>query len=116
MRIDINGRIKQLIEDNYKATNSSFLFYLHERDMFDIDAFSRLLDGINGLEEKQEELLEQLHFIFSEILKHIIYHFDPNDTSRITNLPDDYWEYLLDLENAIGRYIRICSGMDRNNG
>ena len=107
--------VLDVVEDNCIATNNSFLYYLHERDVFDTDAFAGLLDGINGLEEKQEDVLEQLHFIYSETLKHIIYHFDPNDTSQITNLPDDYWEYLSDLENAIGRYTRICSGTDRNN-
>lgn len=97
-----------MIEDNFEAVNNSFLYHLHERNRFDTDAFVKLLEGINALEEKQEDVLEQLRFIQIEILKHIIYHFDPNDGSRITNLPDDYWEYLTDLEDAIGKYAGMC--------
>lgn len=99
-----------MIEDNFKAANNSFSYYLHERNLFDTDAFAKLIDDINALEEKQEDVLEQLRFIQIEILKHIVYHFDPNDKSRITNLPDDYWEYLTELEYAIGRYAGMCFG------
>ncbi|MDE5825541.1 MAG: hypothetical protein K2H91_12775 [Lachnospiraceae bacterium] len=102
--------VLNVIEDNCKAANNSFLYYLHERDVFDIEAFTKLLDCINVLEEKQEDMLEQLYFIQNETLKHIIYHFDPNDMSRITNLPDDYWDYLLDLENTIGNFKRMYFG------
>lgn len=99
-----------MIKDNFKATNISFLYYLHERNLFDTDAFAKLIDDINALEEKQEDVLERLRFIQIEILKHIVYHFDPKDGSRITNLPDDYWEYLTELEYAIGRYAGMCFG------
>lgn len=99
-----------LIEDNFEAANNSFLYHLHERNLFDTDAFVKLLQDINALEEKQEDVLEQLRSIQIEILKHVIYHFDPNDESRITNLPEDYWEYLTDLEDAIGKYAGMCSG------
>lgn len=102
-----------LVEDNFEAANNSFLYRLHERNRFDTDAFVKLLEGINALEEKQEDVLEQLRFIQIEILKHIIYHFDPNDGSRITNLPDDYWEYLTDLEDAIGKYAGMCGSHGR---
>ena len=102
--------VLDVIENNCKAANNSFLYYLHERDVFDTDAFTKLLDCINVLEEKQEDLLEQLYFIQNKTLKHIIYHFDPNDRSRITNLPDNYWDYLSELENAIGKYTRMCFG------
>lgn len=102
----------RLIEENYKAANDSFLYFLHERDLFDIDAFAKLLDSINSLEEGKENILERLNVIQKEILKHIIYHFDPNDSSRITNLPEDYWAYLTGLEDAVGKYTRMC----RRNG
>lgn len=100
---------RRLIEENYKATNNSFLCFLHEKDLFDIDAFVQLLDSINSLEEGKANVLEQLNFIQKETLKHIIYHFDPDDNSRITNLPEDYWAYLSGLEDAVGKYARMCS-------
>lgn len=36
-----------MIEDNCKAANGSFVYYLHERDVFDTDAFAGLPDCIN---------------------------------------------------------------------
>lgn len=97
----------RLIEENYKATNNSFLCFLHEKDLFDTDAFVQLLDSINSLEEGKANVPEQLNFIQKETLKHIIYHFDPDDSSRITNLPKDYWAYLTALEDAVGKYMRM---------
>ena len=99
----------RLIEENYKAANNSFVYLLHERDLYDTDAFARLLDCINSLDEGEETILEQLNAILRETLKHIIYHFDPDDSSRIPNLPEDYWAYLTDLEDAVGKYARMCS-------
>lgn len=103
---------RRLIEENYKAANNSFVYLLHERDLYDTDAFARLLDCINSLDEGEETILEQLNAILRETLKHIIYHFDPDDNSRITNLPKDYWAYLTDLEDAVGKYVQMC----RRNG
>lgn len=99
-----------LIEENCKAENDSFLYFLHEKDLFDTDAFAKLLDSINSLEEWKENVLEQLNFIQKEIFKHMIYHFDPNDSSQITNLPEDYWAYLSKLEDAVGKYAEMCCG------
>lgn len=97
-----------LIEDNCRAADNSFLYLLHEKNVFDKDAFNRLLDCVNTLEEGTKAVLCQLHFIQKETLKHIIYHFDPNDMSRIADLPDDYWAFLSDLEDAVGKYERMC--------
>lgn len=99
-----------VIEENYKAANDSFLYFLHERDLFDTDAFAKLLDSINSLEEGKVNVLEQLNFIQKETLKHMIYHFDPNDSSQITNLPEDYWAYLSKLEDAVRKYAGMCCG------
>lgn len=102
---DRPGSISALIEDNDKAANNSFLYSLHERNMFDTEAFTKLLDCINALEPGSKEALICLNHIQSEILKHVIYHFDPGDMSHIGNLPENYWEYLSRLEESIRRYI-----------
>ena len=78
-----------IITDNYYALNHSFLYYLHEKDNFNIDAFYKLINYIDFLPKK-----------------HIIYHFDPNDISKITNLPDNYLEHLSTLELSIKKYFR----------
>ncbi len=95
-----------IITDNYYALNHSFLYYLHEKDNFNIDAFYKLINYIDFLAKKQDNITLQLMIIQNEILKHIIYHFDPNDISKITNLPDNYLEHLSTLELSIKKYFR----------
>lgn len=97
-----------VIHDNSMAANNSFLFFLHERDRFDIDALRRLLDSIDVLEVGTKEVLMELNDIEFEILKHIIYHFDPMDLSHIENLPEDYWEYIVALQQAVRRFLGRC--------
>ena len=95
-----------IITDNYYALNHSFLYYLHEKDNFNIDAFYKLINYIDFLPKKQDNITLQLMIIQNEILKHIIYHFDPKDISKITNLPDNYLEHLSTLELSIKKYFR----------
>ena len=73
---------KNLIEDYRRADHFSFLYYLHEEKDFRVEAL--------------EDLCHQ-------ILRHLVYHFDPNDLSRIRNLPTNYWEELEAFEQAVSR-------------
>ena len=35
------------------------------------------------------------------MLRHIVYHFDDNDLSKISNLPFEYWEYIEPFERLV---------------
>ena len=37
----------------------------------------------------------------------MVYHFDDNDMSEISNLPSDYWNYAEQLETAINAIENI---------
>lgn len=97
--------MSQIIDDNYKAKNNSFLYFLHEEDIFDIEALNNLCLNINSLVCRNEDICRKLFFIYSQILRHIIFHFDRNDQSTIKNLPDNYVDYINELEDVIDRYI-----------
>lgn len=87
----------QRLKDNYEAERNSFLYYLHERNFFHEEAFSELCECILDLSRTHpgdKDILLQISFIYEQVLKHIIYHFDPNDLSIITNFPCDYNEKL----------------------
>ena len=49
-----------------------------------------------------------MRWIETQILRHLVYHFDENDLSKISNLPMDYWEELeafeLVVSNLYDRY------------
>lgn len=103
----------RVLDDNFKAINHSFLYYLHEENYYDETAFSELCGCLSLLchtHSCKRELSSQILLIYGEVLKHIIYHFDPNDLSSISNLPHDYNEKLEVLEQLVREYFSKQSG------
>lgn len=95
----------KIIDDNYNASNDSFLFWLHERDSFRADRFEALCDAVEALSGKQNPVLTQnINFCYQGILKEIIYHFNPNDSSEIMDFPENYTDYLAMFDGALARY------------
>ena len=89
------------IEDNKNATNQSFLYFMHEENIFDEKSFSELYNYINKLDSVSLAELKDLYFIQNQIMRHLVYHFDKDDFSNISNLPATYWKYIDLLDNAI---------------
>ena len=98
---------KNLIEDNKKAENQSFLYFLHEEKKSDAKALNDLCHYIIELDTISLEQLRDIHYIENQILRHLVYHFDDNDMSEISNLPSDYWNYAEQLETAINAIENI---------
>lgn len=98
---------KKIIEDNYNAANDSFLFWLHERDSFRADRFDELCQSVEALAQDKISLgmARTVTHIYQCILKELIYHFNPNDSSVIKDLPDNYTEYLEKFDCALARYF-----------
>jgi len=92
---------KNSIADNKKASNQSFLYFLHEEGIFDDPSFLELYHYIKALDSLTLHELRDLYFIQNQILRHLVYHFDDNDLSRISNLPKDYWQWMALLDEAI---------------
>lgn len=90
-----------IIEDNKNATNQSFLYFMHEENIFDEKSFSELYNYINKLDSVSLTELKDLCFIQNQIMRHLVYHFDKDDFSNISNLPATYWKYIDLLDNAI---------------
>ena len=65
-----------------------------------------LVDFCNYLEKMESVSIEQLRdlrWIENQILRHLVYHFDSNDLSRISNLPTNYWEVLEAFEQVVSK-------------
>lgn len=90
-----------LIKDTIRAENQSFLYYLHEENKFDTQSLADLCRYIENLDSISIDQIRDLHFIENQILRHLVYHFDSNDLSKISNLPDEYWEYIEPFEQAV---------------
>ena len=99
--IGMNTKNRNLIEDNKKAENQSFLYYLHEENIFDTQSLADLCRYIENLDSISIDQIRDLHFIENQILRHLVYHFDSNDLSKISNLPDEYWEYIEPFEQSV---------------
>ena len=97
----MNTKNRNLIEDNKKAENKSFLYYLHEEKVFDRQSLANLCHYVEKIDSISIDQLRDLHFIENQILRHLVYHFDSNDLSKISNLPDEYWEYIESFEQAV---------------
>lgn len=96
------------LNDNFEAKNNSFLYYLHEENIFETAAFSELCSSLSSLchtHPHNQAVSAQICFVYGQVLRHIIYHFDPGDLSRISNLPCNYSEKLETLERIITKYF-----------
>ena len=92
---------RNLIEENKRAENQSFLYFLHEEKQFDVKALDDLCHYISELDTISFEQLRDIHFIENQILRHLVYHFDDNDLSKISNLPFEYWVYIEPFERLV---------------
>lgn len=92
---------RNLIEDNKRGENQSFLYFLHEEKQFDVKALNDLCHYIIELDTISLEELRDIHYIENQILRHLVYHFDENDLSKISNLPFEYWEHIEPFERLV---------------
>ena len=79
-----------LIEDNKRVENQSFLYFLHEEKKIDVRALDDLCHYIIELDTISLEQLRDIHYIENQILRHLVYHFADKDLSKISNLPFEY--------------------------
>lgn len=100
---------KRIICNNYKGENNSFMFLLHEKDLFSEEAFWELYESITAIalcgEVKSIEITEQITQNYQRLLKYIIFHFDPNDDFVLENFPENYIDYLERIEYALMAYF-----------
>lgn len=101
---------KQIMLDNYKIENNSFMFFLHEKNYFSEEAFWKFYESITALalcgEEQSMEITEQITQNYQRLLKYIVFHFDPNDDFTLENFPENYVDYLERIEYALMAYFR----------
>ena len=95
---------ERIIYDNYKGRNDSFMFFLHERDLFSQERFWELYDSIialKGMAFTEPELARQVNSIYQYVLKTMIWHFSPTDSLTIENFPAEYNGYIERLDYAV---------------
>lgn len=100
------------IDNNYKAMQGTFLYYLHEKNEFNIKSFWDLYDGIvelgksNRNENLNFEIIRKLNFVYKNILEYFVFHMDSNDLYKIKGFPhEDYTLYLERLDTAVDAFL-----------
>ena len=99
---------KQILEDNFAEKEGSFLYYLHEKSLFEKDLFQQLYDSIRAAAESDvgiSRTAQQITQIYGKILKCFLYHFDKDDTYKITNLPENYNKVIEYLDKSVEYYF-----------
>ena len=98
------NRSVQIIKDNENAQNNSFLFFLHEKSLFSKTAFRELYDAIDCIRQegiRDESIIIVISRVYQEILKEVVYHFDPQDLCSLEGFPNDYHGYIERLDYVI---------------
>ena len=73
----------------------------NNQSFWDLCSYIETLDSVTVPE------LRKLYFIQNQLIRHMVYRFDDNDMSEISNLPSDYWNYAEQLETAINAIENI---------
>lgn len=100
---------RKIIERNFRCSEGSLIYSLHERNLFSPELFWDLSDSITtvvNMSLYEEQLTEQISSCYQCILKNLIWHFDPKDGCSIKDLPVNYVEYIDWLDMVILAYYR----------
>lgn len=102
----------EILRDNEKAANRSFLYFLHEEDTFDEKAFREYLRCLMGIANQSvgksldRELSRMIMNTYGFTLKSFIYHQMPTDSYEIQNYPEEkITMYIEDLSYIVNAYI-----------
>ena len=100
--------VQDILKSNFEGQEGSFLDYLQHKQQFHREAFKQLYDAVRQAADEKIEVSEaarEINFIYGQVLKCFMYHFDKNDHFAITNLPEDYNRILKYLEDSVSYYF-----------
>lgn len=100
---------KEVLEDNFKAKNNSFLYYLLDKSEFDKEAFKDLNMSIRTLADEEvgiSRTAQQINNVYGRVLKCFLYHFDKEDEYKIANCPENYSKFIEFLEKNVEYYFQ----------
>ncbi|MBQ8481991.1 MAG: hypothetical protein IJ532_05605 [Alphaproteobacteria bacterium] len=100
---------KDILEDNVETKDGSFLHYLRNKSEFNKEAFKKLYAAIRVLADEEvgiSRTAQNINYIYGQILKCLLFHFDKNDEFKINNLPDNYSKLVEYLDNSVEYYFK----------
>ncbi|MBQ4400469.1 MAG: hypothetical protein II830_04165 [Alphaproteobacteria bacterium] len=100
---------KEILEDNVAAKNNSFLFYLRNDAKFNKEAFKKLYASIKILADSVvgiSRTAQQINYVYGQVLKSLLFHFDKDDEFKIKDLPENYSKLIEYLDNSVEYYFK----------
>ena len=100
---------KQIIQDNYSGKKGTFIASLNDESCFRTELFWELFESIAVLVQHKvysDELVAQISSVYQRMLKEMIWHFSPTDSSVIANMPENYDDYIERMDCAVEAYMR----------
>ena len=100
---------KQIIQDNYSGKKGTFIASLNDESCLRTELFWKLYESIATLVKHKvysDELVAQISSVYQRMLKEMIWHFSPTDSSVIVNMPENYDDYIERMDSAVEAYMR----------
>ena len=100
---------RDILEDNVAAKNKSFLYYLRFEAIFNKDAFKKLHASIKVLADSEVEIsrtAQQINYVYGQVLKNLLFHFDKDDEYKIKDLPENYGKFIEYLDQSVEYYFK----------
>lgn len=91
------------IRKNVLLEEGTFFYYLHEESLFHEDSYKELCAYIEELESISLEDFKDLVFLHHQVIRHLVYHFDPVDIVELKSFPPDYWKVIDRIDSAVKR-------------
>lgn len=100
----------KILHDNEYGVNGSFLENIHENCKFDETSYWEYYDCLLTLGKcrdnaEEKEIVKQILHTHNHILSSLAYHFDDRDGYEVKGIPDDYPEYIENLNFAVTAYF-----------
>ena len=106
------SKAKAVLKKNADCAEKSLTYAMHERGRFSEKRFWEFYDCVITLAEdaltngRDIETARDISWVYQQILKEMIWHFDKKDLSKLKKLHKNYNEYIERLDGAIVAYFR----------
>ena len=91
------------IRKNVLLEEGTFFYYLHEESLFHEESYKELCAYIEELKSISLEDFKDLVFLHHQVIRHLVYHFDPVDIVELKSFPPDYWKVIDRIDSAVKR-------------
>ncbi len=116
IKIENNGiyfeEYLEILNNNDKGEKGSFIYFLHEKNIFEIKAFWEYYDCLISITKKSKyttldrEISKKIFRTYSYVLKSTIYHLIENDCLEIKEFPTEkIGKFIERLEVVIEGYF-----------